>query len=135
MEKALDFLDMHRDAAFATVEDGRPKIRVFRIMKIVGAELYFATSADKNVYRQLTVNPRVEILAMDGNISVRAAGKAAFDVEDAVGREIYEANPVLKRLYRDYTDLVYFRLCMESLDYYDLTPTPPVSEHYGFSGR
>lgn len=135
MEKALDFLGMHRDVALATVEDGKPKIRIFRIMKIAAEELYFATSAKKEVYRQLTVNPRVEILAMEGNISVRAAGKAEFDVEDAVGREIYDTNPVLKRLYRDYTDLVYFRMGMESLDYYDLTPTPPVSEHYVFSRR
>ena len=33
MEKAFDFLSKHKDVAFATVEQDKPKIRVFQIMK------------------------------------------------------------------------------------------------------
>lgn len=33
MEKALSFLSRHKDVAFATVEENKPKIRVFQIMK------------------------------------------------------------------------------------------------------
>ena len=33
MEKAFDFLSSHKDVAFATVEQDKPKIRVFQIMK------------------------------------------------------------------------------------------------------
>ena len=69
---------------------------------------------------------------MKENIFVRIAGRAVFDVDDATAREIYAANPVLPRLYKAYTDLVYFRLPVVSLDYYDLTPTPPLQEHYDY---
>ena len=132
MEKAFDFLSGHKDVAFATVEQDKPKIRVFQIMRQEGHTLYFATSPRKEVYRQLRENPHVELLAMDGDISVRLTGRAVFDVPDALAREIYADNPVLSRLYKRYTDLVYFRLPIAKLDYYDLSPTPPVFEHYEF---
>lgn len=120
----------HKDVAFATVEDDKPKIRVFQIMKREKATLYFTTTTYKEVYKQLQKNPFVELLAMAGNISVRVKGKAVFDVPDNMGEEIYKTNPVLMRLYRSYSDLVYFRLDISELDYYDLTPTPPIFEHF-----
>ena len=132
MEKAFEFLKTHKDVAFATVEHNRPKIRVFQIMKQEGHTLYFATSARKEVYRQLQENPHIELLAMEGNISVRVVGRAFFDVPDEVAREIYATNDVLSRLYAHYTDMVYFRMPVDKLDYYDLTPTPPVLEHYDY---
>ena len=130
MEIGLSFLMSHTDVAFATVEDDKPKIRVFQIMKRENATLYFTTTTYKEVYKQLQKNPFVELLAMAGNISVRVKGKAVFDVPDNIGKEIYETNPILMRLYRSYSDLVYFRLDISELDYYDLTPTPPIFEHF-----
>lgn len=135
MEKAFDFLSNHKDVAFATVEQDKPQIRVFQIMKQEGHTLYFATSPRKEVYRQLQENPNIELLAMEGNISVRATGRVVFDVSDNVAREIYDTNPVLQRLYKQHTDMVYFRLPVAKLDYYDLTPTPPTFEHYEYSGQ
>lgn len=133
MEKAFEFLSSHKDVAFATVKREKPKIRVFQIMKQEKHTLYFATSPHKEVYCQLQENPNIELLAMDGNISVRVTGRAVFDVSDKVAHEIYADNPVLPRLYKQYTDLAYFRLPVAKLDYYDLTPTPPTFEHYEYS--
>ena len=132
MEKAFIFLAKHKDVAFATIEGDRPKIRVFQIMKRENNTLYFATAPHKEVYRQLQLCPFVELLAMAGNISVRVKGKAVFDVSDKTRKEIYETNPILMRLYHSYSDLVYFRLNISELDFYDLTPTPPIFNHYNF---
>lgn len=128
----FEFLKTNKEVAFATVEGCKPKLRVFQIMKQDGHTLYFVTAPGKEVYRQLQDNPNVEILAMKGNVSVRIAGRVAFDVDDRTAQEIYAINPVLPRLYKSYTDLVYFRLVANSLDYFDLTPTPPVFEHYDY---
>ena len=130
MDKAFKFLAEHKDVAFATSFDGKPQIRVFQVMKIKGHDLYFATSPKKGVYKQLVANPAIEILGMAGNISVRCTGDAVFDVDDATALEIYNENPVLPRLYASVNDLVYFRLPVKLLDYYDLTPTPPLFESY-----
>lgn len=116
--------------AFATVEDAKPKIRVFQIMQIEGETLYFATSAKKEVYRQLQANPSIELLAMEGDISVRVGGKADFNVEDAMQRKIYEGSAILQRLYPSYDSMAYFSLKIKMVDYYDLKPTPPLLEHF-----
>lgn len=130
MEKAFEFLKINKDVAFATVEENKPKMRVFRIMKQENHILYFATAPYKRVYNQLKQNPNVEILAMSGNISVRISGKVIFDVPDHIARDIYVNNSVLSRLYKSYKDLMYFRLPIDILDYYDLSFTPPLFEHY-----
>ena len=131
MQEALDFLRQNKDVAFATVStDARPMVRVFQIMKVDGTTLYFATSSRKNVYQELQANPAVELLSYKDNISVRIGGDAHFDVADALQKEIYDTNPVLQRLYPDYRELTYFSMEIERLDYYDLTPTPPVLRHY-----
>lgn len=135
MEKAFEFLKKNKEVAFATVEDGKPKICVFQIMKQDGHTLYFVTAPRKEVYGQLQKNPNIEILAMRSNVSVRIAGQVVFDVDDKTAQEIYAANPVLPRLYKAYTDLVYFRLPIATLDYYDLTPTPPLQEHYDYGQK
>ena len=131
MQEALDFLNANKDVAFATIgTNGRPMLRIFQIMKIDGNTLYFATNIRKNVYQELQANPAIELLAYKGNISVRVGGEARFDVADDVQQEIYDTNPVLQRLYADYRELTYFRMEIERLDYYDLSPMPPILRHY-----
>ena len=130
MQKALDFLRNHNEIAFATCEGNLPKIRIFQIMKQEGMLLYFSTSAEKAVWKELMQNPNVELLAYADNISVRCSGMVNFDVEDDVKRWIYDNNPVLPRLYSSYDQLVYFCLPIAELDYFDLAPTPPVFKHF-----
>ena len=57
MEQALDFLKNHKEVVFATSEGNRPKIRLFQIMGQESTALYFATSPQKAVYKQLRENP------------------------------------------------------------------------------
>jgi hypothetical protein len=53
-----------------------------------------------------------------------------FNVEDATKRWIYEHNEVLQRLYTSYDQMVYFCLPIAEMDYYDLSPTPPLFLHF-----
>ena len=130
MQQALQFLQDHNEVAFATSDGHLPKIHIFQIMKQEGTVLYFATSPAKAVYRELTANPNVELLAYADNISVRCSGMVNFNVEDDVKRWIYDNNRVLPRLYSSYDQLVYFCLPIAEMDYFDLTPTPPVFKHF-----
>ena len=130
MQQALQFLHDHNEIAFATCEGNFPKIRIFQIMKQEGTVLYFSTSAEKAVWKELMQNPNVEVLAYADNISVRCSGMVNFNVEDEVKRWIYEPNPVLPRLYSSYDQLVYFCLPIAEIDYFDLTPTPPIFKHF-----
>ncbi len=137
MKQALDFLKSNKDIALATVGlDGRPMIRAFQILKADGNTLYFATNPRKAIWQELQANPAIELLALKDNISVRVGGDVSFSVPDDLQQEIYNTNPVLQRLYPDYRAMTYFSMEIEHLDYYDLTPTPPVLRHYDkASGR
>ena len=130
LNKALHFLSEHNEIAFATCEGDSPKLRIFQIMKREGNMLYFATSAKKAVWQELQENPNVEILTYADNVSVRCSGMVNFYVSEEMKRWIYEHNDVLSRLYTSYDQLEYFCLPIAELDYYDLTPTPPVNLHF-----
>ena len=91
-EKAIQFLKDHKVVAFATSEGNFPKLRIFQIMKQEGHVLYFATSAQKAVYRELRQNPNVEILAYADNISVRCSGMVNYNVEDDADGILLPAN-------------------------------------------
>ena len=130
IQKALDFIREHNEVAFATCDGNLPKVRVFQIMKQEGTTLWFATSAKKDVYKELQRNPNVELLSWADNISVRCVGKVIFDVEDEIKRWVYDNNPVLSRLYDSYDKLDYFRMDITAMDYYDLSPTPPEIMHF-----
>ncbi|WP_232220059.1 pyridoxamine 5'-phosphate oxidase family protein [Prevotella falsenii] len=123
-------MKQNKEVVFATNEGNQPKIRIFQIMRQEATTLYFATSSQKEVYRQLQKNPHVEILTMANDVSVRCSGKVSFDVDDKCRQWIYNNNPVLPRLYSSYDKLVYFSLAIEEMDYYDLRPTPPILRHF-----
>ena len=130
MQRALDFLKNHVEIAFATSEGNRPHIRIFQIMKMEDSTLFFATSPEKEVYRQLLENPFVEIMANEGKEFVKVNGKADFGVEEETQKWIYEHNPVLPRLYTSFDKLAYFKVEIAEMDHYDLTSTPPMFKHY-----
>lgn len=130
MQQALEFLREHNEVAFATSEGNLPRLRIFQIMKQEGHVLYFATSAKKAVWHELQANPNVELLAYSDKISVRCSGKVNFDVTDDMKRWIYDNNPVLPRLYTSYDKLEHFCFPIAKLDYFDLTPTPPIFKHF-----
>ena len=119
LQTALRFLDEHKEITLATCEGNLPKLRVFQVMKREGNMLYFATSPEN-----------VELLAYADNVSVRCSGMVNFDMEDDVRQWIYENNPVLPRLYTSWERLAYFCLPIAEMDYFDLTPTPPVFKHF-----
>lgn len=129
IEQAFQFLRQHNEGVLATVSGDRPQTRAFQAMKVEGTTLYFATSAKKAVYSQLQTNPNAEFIVLADKVSVRCGGTVAFDVDDETQRWIYDHNEVLRRLYDDYRQMVYFRLPVEQLEYYDLRPTPPIVLH------
>ena len=130
LQKALEFLRKHNEITFATTDGTSPKLRIFQIMHQEGTTLYFATSSKKAVWQELQANPNVELLAYADKVSIRCSGMVSFDVSDDVKRWIYDNNPVLPRLYTSYDKLEYFCLPIVELDYFDLTPTPPINQHF-----
>lgn len=130
LQLAFDFLRDHKEVTLATCEGNLPKLRIFQIMKQEGNVLYFSTSAVKAIWHELKKNPNVELIAYEGNVSVRCSGMVNFNIEESKKQWIYDNNAVLSRLYTNYEQMVYFCLPIAEMDYYDLGPTPPINLHF-----
>ena len=126
--RIFDFLVGQKNLALATVYGDKPHVRVFRTMFVEGESLFFATSSEWEPYAELQINPSLELLAAEGNFSVRVEGKAHFDVSDEMARRIWKGSDLLQRLFSDYRDPVYFRVPVRKMHYYDISTNPPTQQ-------
>ena len=102
MQAVIDFLVQSQVQYFATVGlDGRPKVRPFQFMLERDGKLYFCTSNQKDVFKQIQDQPYVEICASSENFSwLRLKGKVVFSQDLAIKEKVQEASPLVKSIYQ-----------------------------------
>ena len=78
MNEAIEFLMKNPTGYLATVSiDGKPKLRPFTFFFEKEGKLWFETSNDKNVHREILNNPNVEFSVLGAKMSwVRLSGIA-----------------------------------------------------------
>ena len=99
IEKINDFLNKAQTFFFLTTDGNQPKGRPFGFRMLVDDKLYFGCGTFKNVFRQLTVNPQVEILAMNGDEFMRYDGTAKIVKDEALLAKVREIMPDIMALY------------------------------------
>ena len=99
IEKINDFLNKAQTFFFLTTDGNQPKGRPFGFRMLVDDKLYFGCGTFKNVFKQLTVNPQVEILAMNGDEFMRYDGTAKIVKDEALLAKVREVMPGIMALY------------------------------------
>ena len=101
MEAAIDFIQKNMMGFLATVDNGRPRVRAFAVLKIQADTLYFSTANTKAVFQQLKNEPYAEWVAMDSQTytTLRVHGEVVFVDDMEMKREMIAANPMLKKMY------------------------------------
>ena len=99
VEKVNEFLDKAKTFMFLTTDGDQPKGRPFGFHMLMEDKLYFGCGTFKNVFKQLTVNPKVEILAMNGGEFMRYDGTVKIVESDALLAKVREAMPQIMELY------------------------------------
>ncbi|RDB61324.1 NimC/NimA family protein [Gordonibacter sp. 28C] len=79
MDEVLLYLKSCGMFYLATSEDGQPHVRPFGAVCGFEGKLYFVTSNEKDVYRQLKKNGKVEICAMHKGTWMRVCGEVEED--------------------------------------------------------
>ena len=69
-QKVSEFLDKAKVFYFLTIDGNQPKGRPFGFQMLVDDKLYFGCGTFKNVFKQITVNPQVEVLAVNGGMVI-----------------------------------------------------------------
>lgn len=80
MKEILEYLKSCGTFYLATCEDGQPRVRPFGVVCEFEGKLYIVTNNQKNVYRQMKKNPKVEICGMDKDSTwIRLEGEVKED--------------------------------------------------------
>ena len=66
---------------------------------LAGDKLYFGCGTFKNVFKQLSANPKVEVLAMAGGEFLRYDGSVKIVKDDALLAKVRETMPQIMELY------------------------------------
>ena len=104
MDKAFDFLSSARPFYYATVEDGKPRVRPFGFCMEFEGKLYFGMGKHKKSFKQTIENPNIEICACNAEKQwIRISGKAVLDDRAEVMDKVFEVAPNLKMLYNEKT--------------------------------
>lgn len=84
---------------FLTADGEQPRGRPFGFHMLVGDRVYLGCGTFKNVFKELTANPRVEVLAMAGEEFLRYDGKATVVKDEALIAKVREIMPDIMALY------------------------------------
>ncbi len=92
MNKIVEELRATKTFYVATVDNqGQPHVRPFSSLTEINGELYLCTNNQKDVYKQIQDNNKVEICGMGANGTwIRITGKAIRDDNDAYRKAMLE---------------------------------------------
>ena len=99
LEKVDAFLDKAHIFYFLTTDGDQPRGRPFGLRILDGDRLYFGCGTFKIVFRQLSENPKVEVLAVAGNEFMRYDGTAAIVKDEKLLEKVRAAMPGIMALY------------------------------------
>ncbi len=97
--KVNEFLDKAQVFYFLTTDGDQPKGRPFGFHLLENDRIYFGCGTFKNVFRQLTANPKVEVLAMAGEEFMRYDGRAKVVKDEVLLAKVREAAPEIMSVY------------------------------------
>ncbi|WP_026887063.1 pyridoxamine 5'-phosphate oxidase family protein [Clostridium beijerinckii] len=101
MNEALDFIKCNPIGEFATIgRDGKPKVRPFGFYLEKDGNLWFVTSADKEVYQELLANQYIEFCTRSPQMAwLRLRGAVVFTDDMDIKTEIFNIAKTSKQQY------------------------------------
>lgn len=108
--------------------DDKPKVRPFQFMLEEGGRLYFCTSNQKVVFKEIQEHPYVEFCASGEDYSwLRLSGRVVFSEDLELKAKVQEASPLVKSIYQrpDNPDFEIFYLDDAVATIADFSGNPP----------
>ena len=127
MKEIYEFLKNAGTYYIATVDNNKPKVRPFGTIEIFEDKLYIQTSKKKDVFKQISLNPNVEICAFLNGKWIRLAGKLVVDDRVEAKRHMLDSYPNLRGMYSETdpnTAVLYFESATATI--YSFTDEPKV---------
>lgn len=106
MTKEIHFIKENPMGFLSTVdEDGHPRVRAWGSSISQDGEIFFGTSKDKQVFKQLKQNPSIEwITKSKTGTTLRVSGKMVFITDPTVKNAYIDNTPFVKKVYGEQRD-------------------------------
>ena len=99
MNEVLKYLQECGTFYLATVEDDQPHVRPFGAVCEFEGKLYIVTNNQKDVYKQMKANEKVEISGMNNGTWIRVKGVVKEDTRREARVAMLNANESLSSMY------------------------------------
>ena len=100
MNEVLAFLKKSGTFYLATLDGDQPRVRPFGAITEIDGKLYLVTGNQKDVFRQIRQNPKVELCAMDTEGTwLRVTASLVPDACRAAKERMLQDVPVLRGMY------------------------------------
>ncbi len=114
-EEIFQFLNEHPEFFLATNDQGQARVRGILLHKANDEGIYFTTGKMRDMYRQLKMDPKVEMIFAENPavVSVRVTGVVEeLDDDLELKKEIVSKRPFLKPMieHNGYEPMAVFRL-------------------------
>ena len=112
MQEVYDFLKSCGTYYLATAEGEQPRVRPFGTIDLFEEKLYIQTGKSKEVSKQISKNPKVEICAFADGKWLRSACSLVRDDRVEAKEQMLDAYPKLKGMYSatdDNTEVLYMK--------------------------
>ena len=129
MEETYNFLKKCGVFYLATIDKDKPRVRPFGALNIFEDKLYLQTGKVKNVSKQMSINPNVEICGFSDGKWIRVEAKVVDDERIEAKTSMLENNPELKAMYKaedDNTQVLYLKDAKATI--YSFTDAPKTYE-------
>ncbi|MGD0658784.1 MAG: pyridoxamine 5'-phosphate oxidase family protein [Syntrophorhabdales bacterium] len=105
MSTALEFLKENKVFHLGTTDGTKGRVRPFAFVMKRNNTIYFCTGKGKDVYKQMSQYPDIEICAMGSNDTwLRIRGKIAFDDSRDAKAQAFAEAPNLMNIYKKGAD-------------------------------
>ena len=129
MKEVYEFLKKAVVFYIATIDGDKPRVRPFGALNIYEDRLYLQTGKIKDVSKQISINPNVEVCAFKDGTWLRIEATLKEDDSYDAKVSMLDANPELKGMYRaddENTEVLYFTNAKAT--FYSFTSAPKVVE-------
>lgn len=79
LEKVYEFLDEAKTFYFVTIDGDKPRARPISFKMLEEDKIWFGVGTFKDVYKQLEINPHIEVIASSKGKWMRYDGIAQFE--------------------------------------------------------
>ena len=102
MKEVLQFLQDAGVFYIATMDGDQPRVRPFGAINEFDGKIYIITSNEKDVYKQMQQNPKVEISGMNKEGKwIRLSCEVVRDDRTEAKKSMLDANPTLRAMYSE----------------------------------